>query len=119
MPVDESACNSNGVSMKPASVMASRPAGRVALFLALALVLAAGAPRPALAQLSLPGGSQVAIGLSALGVHAAYDPVNNVYLVVGANNHVTGVFVNTLGQPVTGNLTLKGNGPGDVYGAFP
>jgi hypothetical protein len=105
--------------MKPASSPAPWQPARIALQVAVGLMLTVGAARPALAQLSLPAGTQTAINTSALGVHAAYDPGNNVYLVVGANGHVTAAFVNTLGQPVTGPIEIKPPGPGGVYGAFP
>jgi hypothetical protein len=44
------------------------------------------------------------------GVDAAYDPANNVYLVVGGKTYVTGVFVNTAGVPVTAPITIRPQG---------
>lgn len=47
----------------------------------------------------------------------AYDPANDVYLVVTGSGPVLGVFVNALNQPVTGQFTIY-NGVGG-FGHFP
>lgn len=73
-------------------------------------------PAAAQAQVSVPSGTQTALAGFVRGVDAAYDPVNNVYLVVGGAGHITGVFVNASGVPQTAAFPIKSSGG---YGAFP
>jgi hypothetical protein len=47
----------------------------------------------------------------------AYDPANDVYLVVTGSGPVLGVFVNAMNQPVTGAFTIYDGGSG--FGHFP
>jgi hypothetical protein len=80
---------------------------------------------PAAAQLTLlngVSGAQTAFTNAVDGVDAGYDPVNHVYLVVGARNHVTGIFVNGTGVPVTGSIAIKAQSPPGTnapFGAMP
>lgn len=63
---------------------------------------------PAAAQVSAAGGIAQLLASTTRGVDAAYDPVNNVYLVIGAYGPVTGVFVNLDGQAVGAPFTISG-----------
>ncbi|HWB15650.1 MAG TPA: hypothetical protein VG538_04520 [Vicinamibacterales bacterium] len=78
---------------------------------------------PASAQLTLLNGVSAAptafVNLVD-GVDAAYDSVNNVYLVVGARNHVTGVFVSPSGVPLSAPIAIKPQAAGSKpFGAMP
>jgi hypothetical protein len=94
--------------------------------LACALILNV---KPAEAQLSLLNGVSAAptafVATAAAhglldGVDAAYDPGNNVYLVVGGKTYVTGVFVNASGTPVTSPIAIRPQGTDDRgVGAMP
>src|SRR5688572_26141793 len=66
---------------------------------------------PAAGQVSAASGATQLIASTTRGVDAAYDPVNNVYLVIGAYGPVSGVFVNLDGQAVGAPFTIsEGNG---------
>jgi hypothetical protein len=103
------------------SAGASRLPWWVATFLVAFVVFGA---RTA-AQLSLIGSSQLALNQLVNGVDADYDPANNAYLVVGANNHVTGAWVNHSGQPIDTVVIKPRSTVGTCsssskpYGAFP
>jgi hypothetical protein len=51
------------------------------------------------------------------GTAVAYDPINHVYLVVGAQGQVQGHFVNASGTPIGGTFAIQT--PGSPFGAFP
>ena len=98
-------------------VSARRFASRRALLLAAGFLVTTALARPAQGQLWLPVGSQLNVNAVTLGSHAAHDKQNSVYLVVGGNGHVTGVFTNLRGEPLTGPIPIK---PSDAaFGAFP
>ena len=63
---------------------------------------------PAAAQVSAAGGITQLLASTTRGVDAAYDPVNNVYLVIGAYGPVTGVFVGLDGQAVGAPFAISG-----------
>jgi len=86
---------------------------RVGLGLLAALLL--WAP-PLAAQISSVGVNPALIGFPVRGSDAAYDPVNNVYLVVGAHGVVRGVFVNSAGSPVSAPFQISG---GAGFAQFP
>src|SRR5688500_5544644 len=62
---------------------------------------------PASGQVSASSGATQLIASTTRGVDAAYDPVHNVYLVIGAYGPVTGVFVNLDGQAVGAPFTIS------------
>ena len=84
------------------------------------LMLVAGAV-PASAQLSRLGSVVALVGKDAIGAAAIkgtdsnYDPVNDVYLVVGAYGPHFGMFVNRFGIPVTGFFFIKTGGGGSHF----
>jgi hypothetical protein len=81
----------------------------VALGVLAALTLVA---TPAWAQLARIGNTIPAIGATVRGTDSAYDPVNDVYLVVGAYGPVWGVFVSGSGpasSPVGAPFLIKNN----------
>jgi hypothetical protein len=89
--------------------------------LALAALGIAGAPAPAAAQLAAVSANPLAIASYSKGTAAAWDPVNQVYLVVGGRAAGTplplyGVFVAANGSPVTAPFQI--NTPG-LHADFP
>src|SRR5688572_15533171 len=66
------------------------------------------ASMPASGQVSAASGATQLIASTTRGVDAAYDPVHNVYLVIGAYGPVSGVFVNLDGQAVGAPFTISG-----------
>jgi hypothetical protein len=83
-------------------------------------MLVAGAG-PAWAQLSRVGSvtalvSKETIGAPAIkGTDSNYDPVNDVFLVVGAYGPHFGIFVNRFGVPVTSFFFIKTGGGGSHF----
>lgn len=79
------------------------------------------------ASLAAPAAGQISglgptVGLAAVytrGVDAAYDPVNNIYLVVGGFNAVTGIFVNANGAPLGAAFTIKPPSGGTPHAQYP
>jgi hypothetical protein len=80
------------------------------------------------AQLSMLGTAQLGVNQLVNGVDGGYDPDNDAYLLVGANNHVTGVWVNHSGVPISGlspvvikSKSVSGScsSSSKPYGAFP
>jgi hypothetical protein len=90
------------------------------LVLPTVLMLVAGAG-PAWAQLSRVGSvtalvSKETIGAPAIkGTDSNYDPVNDVFLVVGAYGPHFGIFVNRFGVPVTSFFFIKTGGGGSHF----
>ncbi len=91
-------------------------AGLIGLALSLVFAPSAAAQLSKLTAAPQPAASPLLVR----GVAAAYDPVNNRYLVVGAMNHVIGVLVDSLGAPVSPLIVIKPNGANNIpYGSFP
>src|SRR5881227_2800879 len=89
------------------------------------VVLLALCPSLAAAQLSRVGVSQGILSLPQLvrGTDIAYDPVNGVYLFIGANGSMGGVFTDATGSIVPGTSqfpigSAKG-GINNIFAAFP
>ena len=82
-------------------------------------------PAPAAAQLSRVGSSQgVLIPPSTVrGTDVGYDPVNDVYLLIGANGFMGGVFTDAAGAIVPGTsqfaIGSAAGGANNIYAAFP
>jgi hypothetical protein len=90
---------------------------RAALVLTTAVLTLTAAP--AFAQLSRVGDTVLTLGGSGARTTAdtAYDPNNDVYLVVTGSGPVYGVFVNAWNQAVTGSFTIFDGDSG--FGHFP
>ena len=92
----------------------------VSRFVLLTVLLLAGAA-PAWAQLSRIGSVTATVGKDQIGAPAikgtdnAWDPVNDVYLIVGAYGPHFGIFVNRFGIPVTGHFFIKQGGGGSHF----
>jgi hypothetical protein len=88
----------------------SMSASRLTFVRPLALAVAGAvlllSPAPASAQLSRVGGSIAVKSGFIRGTDTAYDPVNDVYLIVMGNGPIYGIFVNPSGQPVTSAFTI-------------
>jgi hypothetical protein len=88
--------------------------------LLMVLILLAGAS-PAWAQLGRIGSvtslvHKDSIGAPAIkGTDSNWDPVNDVYLIVGAYGPHFGIFVNRFGIPVTGFFFIKEGGGGSHF----
>jgi hypothetical protein len=96
-----------------ASTFALRRLGAVAtMFLAL-LVWAV----PAAAQLGRIGNSPTLHATTIRGTDDAYDPVHDIYLVVGGYGPVWGVFVNPFGDPIAAPFLI--NNPSGGFAHFP
>ncbi len=95
-----------------------RSVGRLVLPTVLMLLVGVS---PALAQLSRVGSVIALVGKDQLGAAAIkgtdsnYDPVNDVFLVVGAYGPHFGIFVNRFGVPVTGFFFIKTGGGGSHF----
>ncbi len=71
------------------------------------LVVLVGIASPVSAQLwTLPPPVKL-METSVRGIDSAYDPVNDVFLGVGAFGFVTGVFANSVGEPIGGEITIS------------
>ena len=71
------------------------------------LVALAGLASPASAQLwTLPPPVKL-METSVRGIDSSHDPVNDVFLGVGAFGLVTGVFANSVGEPIGGEFTIS------------
>ncbi|HYN09492.1 MAG TPA: hypothetical protein VES67_19060 [Vicinamibacterales bacterium] len=76
---------------------------------------------PAWAQLSRVGSVTALVGRDQIGAGAIkgtdtnYDPVNDVFLIVGAYGPHFGMFVNRYGVPVTGFFFIKTGGLGSHF----
>ena len=90
-------------------------AARRYLVLTLFFLTASGAAAQAAALRS--GTTTAAILAVTRGTAVAYDPINRVYLVVGAQGLVQGRFVNASGTPIGGQFPIQT--PGSPFGAFP
>ena len=90
---------------------------RAALVLTAAVLTFTAAP--AFAQLSRIGDTVLTLGGSGARTTAdtAYDPVNDIYLVVSGSGPVYGVFVNASNQAVSSTFTIYDGGSG--FGHFP
>ncbi|HKW01821.1 MAG TPA: hypothetical protein VJN96_18485 [Vicinamibacterales bacterium] len=75
------------------------------------------APRPADAQIVRIGATNPLVGMPIRGNAVGYDPIHGAYLLVGGNPVVQGVCVNASGMPVSGVITVMGNG--GLFGVFP
>jgi hypothetical protein len=72
-----------------------------------ALVVLVGLVSPASAQLwTLPPPVKL-MDVSVRGIDSSHDPVNDVFLSVGAFGFVTGVFANSVGEPIGGHFTIS------------
>jgi hypothetical protein len=75
-------------------------------------------PSVASAQLSAFGASKMAVGAPVRGTDSAFDPVNHVFLVVGAYGPVQGTFTAPDGTVVSGTFDL--NIPnGGIFAHYP
>ena len=101
----------------PVRSLDSSPGRALALTFALAAIVGALAPRPADAQIVRVGASNPLVGMTIRGNAAGYDPIHGAYLMVGGNSVVQGVCVNASGMPVSGVITIMGNG--GLFGSFP
>lgn len=86
----------------------------VPILLASALI-ALGTVTPASAQIFRSGSTTSHPGATR-GNDTAYDPVHNVYLVVGAQGLLRGVFTNEAGVPLTGQFAISN---GVNYSQYP
>jgi hypothetical protein len=87
---------------------AARYAGRQVYRSAAAALLLLTCAAPAAADISRVGATTPLFVTSLLrGNDVAYDPANDVYLVVGGYGPVYGYFVNAAGTPVGSLLTIK------------
>jgi len=95
------------------------PRRRASALTTLALAAAAGliGPQLAEAQIARMGVSNPLVGMAIRGNAVGYDGNHGVYLMVGGNPVVQGVCVNASGMPVSGVITLMGNG--GLFGSFP
>ncbi len=75
-------------------------------------------PRVAAAQISAGANNNVIPGVVVVGNDIAYDPVNNVYLSVGAYGPVYGVFVSSAGTPVRASFGI-GSANSASFGHYP
>jgi len=83
---------------------------------AMALLLS---PMPAAAQLSRVGNTVPVFAATTSGTYTAYDPVNDLYLIVQGYGAVLGTFVNSAGQPVTPTFTIHSFADGVTWGLTP
>lgn len=81
------------------------------VFLVCALVAAGltATPQQATAQLAAAAAVQNVVPSAVRGTDSAFDPVNDVHLVVGAYGPLWGVFVNSAGVAVTAPFVISGN----------
>ena len=82
---------------------------------AAGLLVASCLPSVASAQLSAIGASKLAIDAPARGTDSAFDPVNGIFLVVGAYGGVYGTFTSSDGSPISGPFALNITPPGAFY----
>jgi len=81
---------------------------RRALRVLLALTaLCLGAARPSAAQIYKIGATGAVVPTVTLGNATAFDPVNRVYLVIGAQGLLKGTFVNESGVAVSSPFTIN------------
>ena len=85
---------------------------------ALALGTFLGLPAVAAAQVSAVGPTVNLAAFFVRGVDVAFDPSTNGYFVVGAQDQVLGLCVNSQGQPSGNLITIKPLG-GGAFGAYP
>jgi hypothetical protein len=92
---------------------------RTARHLALGSILTALVSTTAFAQLSRATGSVPALAPGGImrGTDTAYDPAHDVFLLVGGNGPIYGIFVNAAGQPVSTGFTIMDGSLG--WGHFP
>jgi hypothetical protein len=86
---------------------------RLRLWAGTVAVLAA-MTAPAAAQLGLPAATQNAHSTLVQGIDAAYHPDHDIFLVVGGQGSIQGVFVNANGAAVTAPFTINTG-----YGSVP
>jgi hypothetical protein len=74
---------------------------------------------PAAAQLARIGISvgELEPGLTMRGTDTAYDPVNDVFLLLTGNGPILGIFINSAGIPITAPFTIMDGSLG--WGHFP
>ena len=85
---------------------------------ALALITLLAVPAPASAQIGSVGATTNLASFFVRGMDVAFDPSSNGYFVVGAQDQVLGMCVNSQGQPTSGLITIKSLGVGG-FGAYP
>ena len=91
-----------------------------ALALVAVFIGAIGTPRTASAQLGVLGGARPAMDGLTLGTDVAFDPVNQVYLVVSAAGASRGQFLDVNRNPIGGPFQLNTVPPGSpTYAHYP